>query len=120
MGIPAMSISSTPLRRHLDKGQIQIWSWANIKRGDELGHLSPGSDSFCVQVMGIFGGASVVLEGSLDESSFGSLPQNLGDTSVIKNSNIIGFSSPVPWIRPRLIGGDDTTNLTIMLAAVLK
>jgi hypothetical protein len=107
-------------RKHLEKGQVQIWNWPNVKQGAELGHLSPGSDAFSVQVLGEFGGASISLDGSLDEKTFGSLPRSLGDTSVIKNSSIVSFSGAIPWVRPRLIGGDDTTNLTIMLAAVQK
>ena len=113
-------IPPSPQRRHLDKGQMQIWHWISVKAGDELQHLSPGTDDFCVQVSGEFGGASVAFDGSLDETTFGAMPRSLGDTSLIKNSNIVSFSGAVPWVRPRVIGGDETTNLTIMLAAVQK
>ena len=113
-----MTISPIPQRKHLDKGGIQIWIWANVKEGAELDVLSPGSGDFYVQVIGTFGGASVVFDGSLNAVVFGALPRGLGESSTIGNSNVVSFSGGIPWIRPRLVGGNDTTDLNILLSAV--
>jgi hypothetical protein len=113
-----MSISPVAQRKHLEKGMIQIWLWANVKEGADLDLLSPGSEDFYVQVLGTFGGASVVFDGSLSGQHFGALPRGLGESSTIANSNVVSFVGGVPWVRPRLVGGDDTTDLNILLSAV--
>ena len=113
-------IAPQPTRKLYGNAEIQVFSWSNVKAGDELGSLNPGAQVFSVQVVGTFGGASVKLEGSLDDETFGTMPLGLGEPSVIGNSNIVCYESPVLAIRPRLVGGDDTTKLNILLSAVQK
>ena len=114
-----MSIAPTPLRRLYDKGELQVWVWSG-KSGDEFDHLGPGSANISIQVAGTFGGAGISIDGSLDGNNFTPLSRALGERPVIKSPTIALFPGPVPFIKPRLIGGDETTNLTIMVAAVQK
>lgn len=114
-----MSIAPKALRRLYDKGELQVWVWS-VKAGDELEQLGPGYGDITVQVSGTFGGAGIVIDGSLDGDNFTPLSRALGERPVIKSPTIALFPGPVPFIKPRLIGGDETTNLTIMVAAVQK
>jgi hypothetical protein len=113
-----MSISPISQRKHLEKGMIQIWIWPGVKAGAEFESLSPAASGFSTQVLGTFGGAGVVFEGSLDGKTFATISRGLGETLILGNSNTYNYAGPLPWVRPRLVGGDDTTELNILLSAV--
>lgn len=113
-------ISPKALRRLIERGELQVWSWSEVKTGNEMANVSPGSVDFSVQVTGTFGGASVYIDGSLDGKTFSDMPRSLGEVAAIKNSNVTRFYGPVAWVKPRLVGGDDTTDLTILLSAVQR
>lgn len=111
-------ITPLPTRQFINKGELQIWKWTNVKTGDELDSLSPGNAEFTIQVTGIFGSAFVTIEGTLDELTFGALPRGLGEPANITASGIFRFHGPLSRIRPKVTGADETTNLNIFLAAV--
>lgn len=85
---------------------------------DELSPLEINAEVATVQVTGTFGPASAIIEGSLDSATFGSMPRLLGDASAIKDSALVRLLGPAATIRPRLVGADETTKLTIIIAAV--
>lgn len=89
-------------------------SWQGLEQGET-------GDAFLVasfadrsaQVSGVFGGATVVIEGSNNDSTYHTLTDPQG--------NLISFTTPglelvmelVSSIRPRVVGGDGTTSLNI-------
>ena len=89
-------------------------SWQGLGQ-DEQGDsflLSSFADR-SAQVSGVFGGATVVIEGSNNDTTYHTLTDPQG--------NLLSFTTPglelvmelVSSIRPRVVGGDGTTSLNI-------
>ena len=70
-----------------------------------------------VQVTGTFGGGNLYWEGSNDGKNFYLLNDLQGNPLDFKTSKIEGISEICTACRPRVIGGDDTTNLIVTLVA---
>lgn len=103
---------------HNHKSFIVI-AWRNLKCNDEGQTIMvPFSMNKSVQVFGTFGvGGRLVIEGSNEIE-----PENwiiLSDTSsnllIITMPKIKQIAENALQIRPRVTGGDDTTNLTVFL-----
>ena len=73
-----------------------------------------------VQVAGEFGaklGAKVLIEGSIDDKTFHLLNDPHGVPLELAYAGIHSISQRVVSIRPRIVGGDDTTKLSVVLLA---
>ena len=70
-----------------------------------------------VQVSGIFGGANLHWEGSNDGENYYSLTDPRGNPLDFISARIEAVTEICFYARPRVSGGDDTTCLTVTLAA---
>ena len=108
------------LRPVIQKGELQTWYWENFRHGDHADPLEVTFDVASAQVVGTYGGAVVTLWASLDGETFGAYPRAPGDTLSLKNSAVVSLAGPVKCVAPEVEGGDETTNLKIMIVAVSK
>ena len=97
---------------------VAVTTWSPLAAGDSADPINLGvySDR-TVQVDGTFGGATVVLEGSLepDPINYATLTDPQGNGLSFSAAKIEAVSEVVNHIRPRVIGGDGTTSLTCTL-----
>lgn len=96
-----------------------VASWPHLAQGDDgapLGCAQYTDRSF--QVVGTFGGASVVVEGTNDGVNWATLTDPQGNNLTFTSAKIEMVSEATLKIRPRVIGGDVTTDLTV--SALLK
>ena len=106
----------TPTMNMLERGTLIAWTWSGLHQDDTGGEVewSRLADR-SVHVYGTWGGASVVMEGSNDGSNFVTL-DDLTGTAISKSANaLFGILQIAAYIRPRVVGGDGTTNLTAIL-----
>lgn len=66
-----------------------------------------------MQIEGIFGGASVALEGSNDGVNFHALTDPQGNVVSLVAAGIKQVTETTMFFRPRIVGGDGTTALVI-------
>ena len=106
-----------PFERSTDPGSVYRHVW-RLGRGEQGAYAgASGGTSQAVQVYGIFDGAKVVFEGSLEK-----LP-NFWFSLLDRHGNIVSFtrdggdSSPglVAYVRPVVHGGGGKTDLTVIL-----
>lgn len=97
--------------------QCAIVTWPLMQNGDdgkpiELANFADRS----VQVEGTFGsGGTVRIEGSIDGTSYRVLTDPQGNDLDITTGKIEAITELVRYIRPRIVGGDGTTSLTITM-----
>lgn len=104
-------------RKIYNKGEFQVWEWSDVGSSDELGTLTANFVTACAQVVGNFSGATVSFEASLDESTFGPILRFNGESPTIKSSSVIHLAGPIMSLRPKLMGGDKNTKISIRIAA---
>jgi len=97
-------------------GQLRVTSWETMTAGDEAAPLELVFNCACAQVSGEFGGAGVVMEGSLDGKIFGPFARPIGEKSTITDGRIVLLDGPVCYVRPRLERATEQTRLTIKIA----
>jgi len=66
-----------------------------------------------VQVSGIFGGASLVFEGSNNGIDWATLTDPQGNALSFTSAKIELVSEATHYARPKVTGGDGTTNLSV-------
>lgn len=93
-----------------------IITWANMANNDdgapvELAQYADRS----VQITGVFAGASCVIEGSNDGVNYATLTDPQGNALTLSSAKIEAVIELVRYLRPRVTGGDGTTNLTITM-----
>lgn len=94
-----------------------VATWANMQNGDEgqaieLANFADRS----VQVVGTFGaGGKVRIEGSNNGTDYAPLTDPQGNDLDLTSAKIESVSEVVRWIRPRVIAGDGTTSLTVIM-----
>lgn len=96
-----------------------VAKWPNLAQGDDgapLGCAQYADRSF--QVAGTFGGASVDVEGTNDGVNWATLTDPQGNNLIFTAAKIEMVSEATLKIRPRIVGGDATTDLTV--TALLK
>jgi len=94
------------------------WVLAAGESGDAF--LLPGYADRSVQVFGTFGGASVVFEGSNQDgtpATYATLSDPQGNGLTFTAAGLKAVLEMTRVVRPRVIGGDGTTSLTIILFA---
>lgn len=75
-----------------------------------------GSGDRTVQVTGTFGtGGTVIIEGSLDGTTYFQLRDPTHTVISLTAAGGRAVLENVPWIRPRVTGGDGTTSLTVRM-----
>lgn len=85
---------------------IAVSTWA-LTSADPTGdpvRLGDHADR-TVQVLGTFGGASVVWEGSLEGTTFRTLTNLLGNPLSYTGPGLDSVAEMVVYVRPRLVGG---------------
>lgn len=91
-------------------------TWAALANGDEgapVGHEFYRDRS--VQVFGTFDTGNVTWMGSLDGSNWAPLSDPQGNVLTLSAAKIESVLEAVKFIKPVVVGGSGTTNLTCML-----
>ena len=93
--------------------------WKDLSTGDLGSNLqSLQYNHISVQVTGTFGeSCSIVIEGSNDGVNFVLLNDLFGNTVHFTKTGLKSIGDVVLYLRPKVIGGDSTTSITITLAA---
>lgn len=107
-------VTTFPFETSLD---VAVTTWANLLSGDdgEPIRLAVFSDR-SVQIAGTFGGASVTIGGSNDGVTYHALTDTLGSTLTLTQATLRQIVELPVWVKPRVFGGDGTTNLTVIVA----
>lgn len=114
-----MIIESKQNTFNLNGKHIQTIKWENLKNTDE-GNIEQviQFDKLSVQVFGIFGeSSSIILEGSNDRENFYTLTDSSGSSLYFTKAGLKSVNETVVCIRPKVINGDDSTSLTLLIAA---
>lgn len=96
-----------------------VATWANMAQNDvgmPMGNSQYTDRSF--QVAGTFGGATVAVEGTNDDTNWSTLTDLQGNPLLFTTAKIELVTEATLRIRPKVTGGDGTTNLTV--SALLK
>jgi hypothetical protein len=93
-----------------------VASWTPLAQGDS-GQALPHSQysDKSVQVFGTFGGASVAVEGSNNGTVWATLTDPQGNDLLITAAKIEMVTEATAFIRPRVVGGDGSTSLTVAM-----
>jgi hypothetical protein len=93
-----------------------VAQWSGLLLGDE-GDALPFSQytDRSVQVSGTFGGASLRFEGSNNGTDWAVLTDPQGNDLLITTAKIEMVTEATLLTRPRVVGGDGTTNLSVHL-----
>lgn len=98
-------------------GHAVIISWTGLLNGDsgEPVDMTEFADR-TAQIIGTFGaGGTIVLEGTNDGTNYVTLTDPQGN-AISKTSASIEAISELTWkVRPRVTGGDGTTDLSVYL-----
>lgn len=98
-------------------GAVELFTWAAMGGsdvGDAVGF--PQHADRCVQIDGTFGGATVVMQGSIDGSTWFTLTDPQGN-SISKTSAALEQIEEVPlYIRPSVSGGTGSSINVRLLA----
>lgn len=112
---------SFPVRGHqeaLTQGTFRVVTWQGMTSGDvgaPLDFETARHTDRSVQVIGEFGTGSVVIEGSLDGENWSTLSDPQGNALSIQSAKIEAILEAVLYIRPRVAGGDVTTDVAVLI-----
>lgn len=97
-------------------GNTNLASWT-LTTADHTGSdvVRPGQSDRTVHVFGTFGGATVVIEGSLDGVNFATLHDQGGVALSFTSAGIFAVSENIFAIRPRLSSVGSGANVTVNL-----
>lgn len=94
----------------------QIISWESLTAQDDGKPVDVSSAIFkTIQFQGIFNGASIQLEGSIDGKNYHALTDPQGNNLSKKGNGIESIVENVRWVRPMVVGGAPDTNLSAHL-----
>lgn len=112
-----MATTATTKGRKPQPGDADVsliqWDLAAGETGDAVEYESFADRS--VQVVGTFDGAQVVIEGSLNGVDFTSLSDPQGNVLSFSSGKIEAVLEATKAIRPRVMGGGASTELSIYL-----
>jgi hypothetical protein len=93
-----------------------VASWANLALGD-TGDTLPFAQftDRSVQVSGSLGGATLVVEGSNNGTDWATLTDPQGNDLLLTTAKIEMVTEATLYIRPRVSGGNGTTDITVTL-----
>ncbi len=92
-----------------------VAAWTGLQQGDD-GDAMPFAQytDKSVQVSGVLGGAAVVIEGSNNGgSTWATLTDPQGNDLSISTAKIEMVTEATLMVRPRIVGGDGTTNVSV-------
>ena len=104
---PSISISTQSHRAFLSQWQALV----SGEEGEPIAFAQFTDKS--VQVSGIFGGASISFVGSNDGTEYAPLTDPQGNALTFISAKIKLVSEATAFVKPIVIGGDGTTNLTV-------
>jgi hypothetical protein len=96
-------------------------TWSAIPNGQQgIGwSIGPFWATLTAQLTGTLGaGGSVTMEGSMDNTNWGSLHQAGGTVATLTALGLVSIVELPLYIRPNVTAGDGTTALTVQLLAV--
>jgi hypothetical protein len=98
---------------------FHIVEWKELSTNDLGSNLqSLQYNQISVQVSGVFGeSCSIVIEGSNDGINFSTLNDSFGNAVHFTKVGLKSIGDVVSYLRPKVIGGDSTTSITVTLAA---
>jgi hypothetical protein len=107
-------VTTFPFETSLD---VAVTTWAGLLAGDdgEPVRLAVYSDR-SIQVSGTFGGASVTIGGSNDGETYHALNDPQGTALTLTAGALKQIVELPIFIKPRVFGGDGTTNLKVVLS----
>lgn len=107
-------VTTFPFETSLD---VAVTTWAPLAADDdgEPVRLAVYSDR-AIQLTGVFGGASVTIGGSNDGETYHALHDTSGATMTLTEGNLQQIVELPIYIKPRVFGGDGTTNLKVILS----
>lgn len=110
------AINITPLSNRWNE-DCHTAQWTGLLNTDDGVPLEqPSSNDRSVQVTGTFGsGGTVVIEGSNDGTNYQTLTDPQGNALSVTAARLKQISELTRFIRPRVTGGDGTTNLTVTM-----
>lgn len=100
------------------EGGAYLATWTNLTTTDVDGEkvAYAGASDRTVQVVGTFGaGGTVVIEGSNDGTNWATLTDPQGNALSFTAAKVETVMELTRYIRPRVTGGDGTTDLTVIL-----
>jgi hypothetical protein len=108
----------THTRKPTNNSRTILVSWAEMPTGG-VGDAIPFSQytDKSVQVVGIFGTGVVTIEGSNDGENWSTLTDPQGNDLNIATAKIELVCEATLLVRPRVVSGDGTTNLSVTLLA---
>ncbi len=105
-----------------EQGGTHRHVWAALNDTDLQGDAVsiPGAADRTVQITGVFGGATVIIEGSLllnasAAADFATLSDPQGIAISKSAAAIVAILENTAWTRPRLTGATGTTDLTVTM-----
>lgn len=109
-------------RRELTDHKYVSVAWGGLANGDDgTGALFAGVADKTVQVLGTFGsGGTVVIEGSMDGSTWAGLTDPQGDPLSFAAAGINTVLENPKFIRPNVTAGDGTTDLTVIIGGSIR
>lgn len=107
-------VSAQPFETSQD---VVITTWADLHADDDGApvRLAVYSDR-SIQVAGTFGGASVTIGGSNDGETYHALTDTGGDPLTLTAGALKAIVELPVYIKPRVFGGDGTTNIKVVLS----
>lgn len=107
-------VTTFPFETSLD---VAVTTWSPLQADDDgvPVRLAVYSDR-SIQVTGTFGGASVTIGGSNDGITYHALSSTDGQALTLTAAALKQIVELPIWIKPRIFGGDGTTNLTVILS----
>ena len=111
-------MATQPAAKTNSFGRTIRYTWSNLAQGDDGIPISiPGAADRSVQVTGTFNGASVIIEGTLEETPINYFTLTDMQGNPISFSAVGGelISEMVTHIRPRISGGGASTDLVVIL-----
>lgn len=92
------------------EGPVYRTVWENLKVGDVGEPVEiPTVKQMTVQILGDFYSSNVIIEGSLEK-----IPTEYFE---LWTPDGVSYKNIVVWFRPRVIGGDEKSNFTVILLA---
>lgn len=94
---------------------VVIYTWAHMANTDAgVPVMGPGWADRSFQIEGTFGvGGTVLVEGSNDGVNYRTLNDPFGNALSLTSAGVHELTQIALWMRPRVSGGDITTDLTI-------
>ena len=108
----------TPVESSLGLNITKI-TWTGLSTADTATAVAPaGAVPICgfVQITGTFGGATIVLQGSNDNSNWATLKDTSGTAISVTAAGAADFSTAAAYIRPSSSGGaGDDVNVVVVM-----